>query len=131
MKKIRKNKYLVYEKKDRGLLWSSQEMIKKLDFFLRGKEIPVGKMPSKEVKSLDDLVQWFRREGLEIAHVDVTIPELKREGLYVIKVLIPQLQPLYLDDRFPVWTGKRLKEVPRKLGFRPAKVINKFPHPFL
>jgi len=68
---------------------------------------------------------------MKVIYVDLTPSNLKNKKIYVVKVLVPEFQPLYLDERFPYWEGKRLKEIPQKLRFIPCKNINKFPHPFL
>jgi hypothetical protein len=37
---------------------------------------------------------------------------------------------MHLIETLPYLGGKRLKEVPRKLGYKPAKELNPEPHPF-
>ncbi len=129
LERIKKDR-LVYERKNRALLWSSPEMIKKIDFFLAGSKKPIRDFPRKS-NNLKNLLKWFKREKMEVIYVDITLPSLKREGLRVVKVLVPCLQPLYLDDRFPCWEGERLWRVPQRIGLKPIKDIYTFPHPFL
>lgn len=49
--------------------------------------------------------------------------------------IIPELQPLYLDERYPYFGSDRLYSVPVKLGYlknpNNENTLNKFPHPFL
>jgi ribosomal protein S12 methylthiotransferase accessory factor len=56
-------------------------------------------------------------------------------GFRVVKVVIPNLHPLYLDEKHPYLGGKRLYDVPVKLGFlknpRKEDEFNKISHPFL
>ncbi len=72
---------------------------------------------------------------MEIVYVDISNNKLKKYGIKVVKVIIPQLQPLYLDERYPYLGGTRLYEVPIKLGFlktaKQENELNKIPHPFL
>lgn len=67
--------------------------------------------------------------------VDVTRPEIKKRGFIVVKVIIPQLQPLYLYENFRYLGGERLYTVPEILGYRGAAKketdLNSKPHPFL
>ena len=133
IKTIKKTPRLIYTKRDRGLLWSSVDIIKRLCFFLNSTPKPLDIIASshKTATNLNTLIKWFRSEGREIFYVDVTIPQLKSNNLHVVKVLAPSLQPLYLDDRFPIWNMKRLQSAPYAIGMKPAKQINDFPHPFL
>lgn len=130
IREVEKNKYYLFEKVERGLLWSTPKMISKINFFLKGKRISIKNLPRKKTKNLGTLLDWFRRKKIKVIYKDVTPPNL-RGGIFVVKAIVPQFQPLYLDERFPCWKGKRLKEVPKTLGLNPLKRINSFPHPFL
>lgn len=72
---------------------------------------------------------------IDVVYADITHPKIKKHGIVVVKVFIPKLQPLYLDEHYPYLGGNRLYEVPVQLGF--LKVpnqefqLNKIPHPFL
>ena len=131
IKEIQKKKYYITDIKERGILWSDLKMISKIKFFLESKTIGIKKLSEYKSKDLDELLAWFKKEKIGVLYVDVTSPNLKRKKIYVVKVIVPQFQPLYLDERFPYWKGERLKEIPEKLGFKPLEKINKFPHPFL
>lgn len=130
IKEIKKKKRYISDLKERGLFWSRVQMIDKIKFFFRGKKIPVENLPVK-TKNLNTLLEWFKKENIEVLSVNVTPSGLKNKQIYVAKVLVPEFQPLYLDESFPYWEGRRLREVPKKLGFDFLKEINKFPHPFL
>ncbi|MDD5485476.1 MAG: YcaO-like family protein [Methanocellales archaeon] len=131
IKEIYERRYFISDIKERGLLWSGLQMIDKIKFFLEGGSVLFKNFPNRKNKNLNTLLDYFKEENVEILYVDVTPPNLERRKIYTVKVLIPQFQPLYLDERFPYWKGKRLEEVPKKLGFMPLRVVNKFPHPFL
>lgn len=130
IKKVKKKRDYLFEKVERGLLWSTSDMIKKIDFFLKGKKVPINNFYPVKTKNLDALLNWFKKEKKEVFYIDVTPFNLRRK-IFVVKVLVPQFQPLYLDERFPSWAKERLREVPIKIGLRPLRNINKFPHPFL
>ncbi len=123
---------------ERGLLWSPVKMVSKLDYLLK-------KSAYFDVVSfinnfhtdfdLNKITNYFRDQNLEIVVVDVTQSLVKKKGFYVVKVIIPKLQPLYLTEDYKYFGGTRLYEVPVKLGYQQvAKVeqqFNKTPHPFL
>ena len=126
--------------RERGLFWFTGKYISKLDFWLdstsRGKVtihkdaslISDGKVDFLKVQKI------LQNKKLNTYYVDVVTHHVAMLGLYVVKVIIPELQPLYLDEEFPYLGGKRLDEVPRKLGYmtqRRGLRLNDFPHPFL
>lgn len=77
----------------------------------------------------------LKEKDIEAVYVDITHPKIKKHGIVVVKVFIPKLQPLYLDECYPYLGGNRLYDVPVQLGF--LKVpnqefqLNKIAHPFL
>lgn len=120
----------------RGLYWSDVKMIPKIKF-LEGKERPFklkkrGKEKTAE-ENLKEALKALSELDLEVIFVEVTTREVKRAGFRVVRVIIPQLQPLYLDECFPYLGGKRLYNVPIRLGIlkRRSKFLNRIPHPFL
>lgn len=118
--------------RERSIFWSPIKNIAKLEFFWKNKKISYKKIrATQKVKKLESLLKWFKEKNYEVIYVDLTPSHLKKEKIFIVKVLVPQFQPLYLDERFPVWEGPRLKEVPKILGLKHSQKINTFPHPFL
>lgn len=119
----------------RGFFWANIKMIGKLNFFLNSERVPIEKIEKKygqkKVFTLNKLKNWFKKQNIEMIFVDLTPSWQKKRGIYTLKTIIPSLQPLYLDERFPCFNITRIKEVPKLLGFSPAKKVNKIPHPFL
>ncbi len=124
----------------RRALWRSAQMRPKLDFFLRGARIspegfmePALRVPSSTSAKLSHIIDTLARrgEGYEAYGYEVRDPVLERLGYHVVRALVPALMPLYLREHLATLDAKRLFEVPRKLGFEPAKVLNPVPHPFL
>lgn len=65
-------------------------------------------------------------------YVDITVPEAKKAGLFVVKVIVPKLQPLYLDEGYPYLGGERLRQIPLILDKQVRiRRLNNVPHPFL
>jgi len=131
MKQIQKEKYCIYKKEDRGLFWSQLNLLKRLNFFFKGKKVNLKSLPKYKVRNLKELIRWFKKEDYKMVYKDVTPAFIKKKGFFAVKVLLPEFQSLYLDERFPSLSERRLREIPRKLGYKPLKTVNKFPHPFL
>lgn len=125
--------------KERGLYWSKLDRIKDLDFFLNSKNIirvdEFIKTSDATATDFDGLIQMLKHKKLEAVFVDVTRPEVKKKGFVIVKVIMPQLQPLYLYENFKYLGGERLFHVPRTLGYKDTpkneKELNPIPHPFL
>ncbi len=122
----------------RGLLWSDVSMIPKLSFLLGAKKKPLsGNLRNKKKGKSDKLktcLKILRERNQACYYVDVTTLDVEELGLRVVKVVMPELQPLYLDERFRYWGGSRLRNVPETLGHKKADAqerLNPIPHPFL
>lgn len=121
---------------ERLIFWSPREMAEKINFFTRGKRksFEATLAPEKSGKRLEKVLEYFRKNNLEVIAADLTIPEAKRLDFFTFMVLIPKLQPLYLDERYRYWGGKRLQEVPVKLGYlkkpKSEAEFNQTPQPF-
>jgi ribosomal protein S12 methylthiotransferase accessory factor len=111
----------------RALYWSKTEMIKKLDFFLKAKhKIILSERERNNFstsKKLSKMIEMLKQNNLSTYFVDLSDKKLKKYGLCVVKVLIPKLQPLFLNEDFKYLGNSRLLVGSRNL--------NKIPHPFL
>jgi len=56
------------------------------------------KIPHKTL-SLGDAINNVAKRGYNIIVTDITLPELKEKGFETLKVTIPELHPLYLDEK--------------------------------
>jgi ribosomal protein S12 methylthiotransferase accessory factor len=83
------------------------------------------------------LLSYARQSGLTYYVVDVTNPAVKECGLYVVKVVVPEAHPLYLDEGYPYLRSERLDAALKHNSFRWGDVqsIDKgqklIPHPFI
>ena len=77
----------------------------------------------------------FRRLNLDVIVVDQTTPEMIRNGLYCVKVLIPGMLPMTFGHHLTRVTGlERVLRVPMELGYTKQPLtleqLNPYPHPF-
>ncbi|SFJ65049.1 ribosomal protein S12 methylthiotransferase accessory factor [Thermoflavimicrobium dichotomicum] len=84
---------------------------------------------------LKDILQVFRRLNLDVIVVDQTTPEIKRNGLHCVKVLIPGMLPMTFGHHLTRVTGlERVLRVPVELGYAKEPLtleqLNPHPHPF-
>jgi ribosomal protein S12 methylthiotransferase accessory factor len=84
---------------------------------------------------LKDILKAFRRLNLDVIVVDLTAPEIIRNGLHCVKVLIPGMLPMTFGHHFNRVAGlERVLRVPVELGYakQPLRLehLNPYPHPF-
>lgn len=122
---------------DRAHFWFSLDSIKYLDFWLKNnnvKKINIKTFKRSE-NELQDTIKLLKNKKIEVIYVDITDKKIKKYNFVVVKVIMPQLQPLYLDGRYPYLGGIRLYDAPVKMGVlkktKTEHQLNKIPHPFL
>jgi ribosomal protein S12 methylthiotransferase accessory factor len=120
-------------------LYTQPEMVSALDFFRQAPQLQTWEhlpdhLPAGENRSrLEFCLARLLEAGMEAVVVDITVPEVRDMGYWVVRVLVPQAQPLNFG---PVrnLNSSRLYHVPVKLGYRsqPAleEALNPWPHPF-
>ncbi|OXS57129.1 ribosomal protein S12 methylthiotransferase accessory factor [Bacillus sp. V-88] len=84
---------------------------------------------------LKDILERFRSRNLDVIVVDQTAPELEKNGLHCVKVLIPGMLPMTFGHHLTRLTGlERVLNVPAELGYRDRPLtfdeLNQKPHPF-
>jgi ribosomal protein S12 methylthiotransferase accessory factor len=71
--------------------------------------------------------------GHRVLTADLTTPDVRDLGLSVVRVIIPGFHPLFMGHRTRALGGKRLREVPAKLGCADLDRVwaaNPAPHPY-
>jgi len=124
---------------DRLTFWANPAVAGHYQFFLSGKMIPFSELkfafpsefPSQQ-EELKEVVAKVERlgTGYEVYYYQAKHPLLTELGYYSVKVVVPQLFPLYLYEYNAPLGAERLKQVPPKIGFTAAEEINQWPHPF-
>lgn len=134
---------LVREMDDHGMLFGLPQAEKRLAFLLEDNR-PLQSFQDafqKESRHADltedlrDILQEFRQLGLNVIVVDQTPPELSKNELYCVKVLIPGMLPMTFGHHLTRLKGlDRVLHVPMKLGYVEEPLsfeeLNTFPHPF-
>lgn len=82
-----------------------------------------------------NLLERFRNLSLDVVVVNQTGPEIQKNGLYCVKVIIPGMLPMTFGHKLIRIEGlHRVFDVPYKLGYAPAPLtreeLNPHPHPF-
>lgn len=83
---------------DRYYYWYRRESIKYLDFWLKGTaRIRYDKLPDY-ISDLGKFTKTVKKRGYHIFSVDITLNEVRKKNFRVIKVLVPELHPLYISE---------------------------------
>lgn len=134
---------LVRGMEDHSMLYSLPEAEERLRFLLESNR-PLssfrdefGQRPAHPdlTDDLKDALQAFRELKLDVIVVEQTTPELQRNGLHCVKVLIPGMLPMTFGYHMTRLTGlERVLTVPAKLGYVKEPLsfeqLNPYPHPF-
>ncbi|HZW53531.1 MAG TPA: YcaO-like family protein, partial [Candidatus Elarobacter sp.] len=74
----------------------------------------------------------IQRAGLRFFITDLTTSDVRELGLRVVRAIVPGLHPLVVGHRLRALGGRRLYEVPVRLGHGPVSNgrLNAAPHPF-
>ena len=113
-------------------------MFKHFEFFLTGPKVNLSDLRHFEhncgtkTEELEAIVKAVKDadNSYDIYYYSVKSKVLRELGFNSVKVIIPQLVPLYLREIFLPAGAERLRNVPPKLGRTASPVLNKFAHPF-
>jgi ribosomal protein S12 methylthiotransferase accessory factor len=141
-KEMLHDSYRVRHMEDHSMLYGLKDAEKRMFFLLDKRMKRNFKDEFKPVRQtadlLDDLsgvLETFKMLNLEVIVVDQTGPELKRNGLHCVKVVIPGMLPMTFGHHLTRVKGlDRVLTVPAKLGYVQQPLtygeINPYPHPF-
>jgi ribosomal protein S12 methylthiotransferase accessory factor len=134
---------LVQQMDDHGMLYGLPQAEERLQFLLDEnrplrpfhEELQWKSRHLDLTEDLQDILQVFRRNNLDVIVVDQTTPETIRNGLYCVKVIIPGMLPMTFGHHLTRITGlERVFRVPMELGYSneplTAEQLNPHPHPF-
>ena len=88
-------------------------------------------LPTTPKAKLKYLIDQFKSKGMDIAIVDLTTDDLRENGLWVIRAIIPDLMPMPYVQRARFLGHPRLYQYAEKMGVRLTEAdINPYPQPF-
>ena len=102
-------------------LWSAPHMIHVVEKIIKSttpiryKNLVNRAKPSYK-KNMDLIINELNHLNYETLYIDMATPEVTRTGLCVVKVLCPEMVPLWRDDRYPYLGVERLHKVSKKFG---------------
>lgn len=135
---------LVRQMDDHGMLYGLPQAEERFKFLLedsrpmRSFQEEFNNWRSEHSDLTDDLreiLERFQSRNLDVIVVDQTAPELEKNGLYCVKVLIPGMLPMTFGHHLTRLTGlERVLKVPAELGYADEPLtfeqLNHKPHPF-
>lgn len=84
-----------------------------------------------ETEMFDRIVKWCKSTDYECLSVALTKSTANVTPWHIERVMIPELQPLHLDDAFPHTGGARIRNIPKQFGYHARKEpYTQRPHPF-
>lgn len=111
----------------RCLYWSGPEKETHLRFLLdSSREIKLSEI--KSIQANDDkdgvrqIISRLAKKGYSACMADISLPAVRDQGFRVVKVIIPELHPFCLNERFPCDYSERLEHAGGKKAVEP--------HPF-
>jgi len=120
---------------ERHLYWADPSHTPALDFLTQGEETALEESVwnNDDPKAhLERIIDWCRGSGYECIVVDLGKSKKNVLGLDIVFVVIPELQPLYLNEARRYEGGERLKLIPRKFDYAPRETLfTDVPHPFV
>lgn len=137
MQELVADPHLVKTLDDHDLLYASRKTTGALDFLLKQPIEPFDWQASRcdaaPIDKLKRLVAHCRAERWDLIYVNLTPPDMLKLGLHTVRAILPDFQPIHFGWKEPRLAGKRLYDLPRRLGFaaRPSTPaqLNDDPHP--
>jgi len=119
---------------DRVLYWGVAAHAKKLEFMIAGEEkdvVPAAWESDTSEQHLQRITDWCRGSGYECVSVSLGTSKKNPTPWSIEMVVIPELQPTYLEEKSQQLGGERWKSVPQHFGITPRSApFSDEPHPF-
>ncbi len=119
---------------NRLMLWSQWGMRKHINFFLCGPRVELDYSQERKfddgAKELSHLISLVSKFSYEVFVYEIKSKILKDLGYYVVKVFIPNLLPIYVDEKYVPLGSERLDHLRKFFKKNKNSPINKIPHPF-
>lgn len=125
-------------REERMRLWRGNSMLQQFEFFIQGPletaEAFLGdasryQTPQQQLAYVMGQLKEKGR-GYELYVHEIQDTFLAEIGYHVVKIVVPKLVPLYLNEHMATLDAPRLQTVPSALGYEPAVELHPLPHPF-
>jgi thiazole/oxazole-forming peptide maturase SagD family component len=130
---LRANPSAVKTLEDHALLYADPAMASAFEFLdgERGEWAEASKLGTAE--TLSTILDHFRASGQDALYINLTPRDLEPLGLFTVRALLPSFQPIWFGHHERRLGGRRLYELPYRLGLRDAPAtyesLNPLPHP--
>lgn len=118
---------------ERAAFWRSRDSDTGIEHWTDATEVPTADVRS--VDTVEELLEELRSKDMDLFVRELTTPDIKEHEFTVLKSIVPQLEPLYLDEAFRHVGGERLYDAPVTAGLlqqpRSRDELNDVPHPFI
>jgi ribosomal protein S12 methylthiotransferase accessory factor len=121
---------------ERALFWYPLNRIKKINFLISKKKTAysIVKRNYNYEKNKETeytyIINFLKKNGYKVFVTDITPKEVAEIGLSAVRVIMPDLQWLYLEESYKTINNKRINKFKKEMKNK-RKKINSFPHPFL
>ncbi len=107
---------------ERYFYWYPRERISDLCIWLKDTPKKEFEKIREKERPLNEALEILKTKGYHIFSADITLPELRNKGFEVVKVLVPELHPLFLDEGCKALYSIHLGEIKEDGSLKP--------HPF-
>jgi ribosomal protein S12 methylthiotransferase accessory factor len=117
---------------ERVLFYAHPEHSHRLAFMTRGPLVEPAHTPWEEDETdahLARVIEWARAKNYEMCSYAFTKAQ-NVSPWHIEMVVIPELQPIHQDERYPAIGGVRLSEIPKAFGYEPRVPFIEAPQPF-
>jgi ribosomal protein S12 methylthiotransferase accessory factor len=117
--------------------WKGPVMAERLAFFISGEKRNAAELAAPSAltdtrSQLEYVLAEFAKKGpgYDAYVYDAHDTVLTEVGYHVVRTIVPQLIPLYLQENTATLDAPRLRTVPKILGYEAATELNPWPHLF-
>jgi hypothetical protein len=104
---------------NRFYFWHPIERIADITSWLGNSETVSQTSLERGNMAFSQAIKAVKSRGFNIISIDITIPEVKKAGFEVRKVIVPEFHPLYLDERAKSLYSKHYGEIPDNKWIKP------------
>lgn len=119
---------------DRLMYWSEKDRGDKLVFLIKGNITSLKEEiweADTDEEHFNRITNWCREKNYELVSVNFSDTEANVPKWNIELVIIPDLQPIYFNEKLPQIGGSRLRDIPKQFGYKSREPYCDDPHPFV